>query len=59
MAVGGYIISRFLFPMHRAAVPVLHPGYDSLHVTLTITVAKTGRKNYTKIQVYSYNLKTV
>jgi hypothetical protein len=60
MAKGGYIISRFFVSYTPAAVPVLHPEYDgALHFTRTITVAKTGRKNYIKIKVYSYDLKTV
>ena len=57
MAIRGYIISRFLFPTHREAVRVFHTDYDSLHVAITVT--KIGRKNYTKIKVYSYNLKKV
>jgi hypothetical protein len=51
MAIRGYKISRFLFPTRREAVRVLHTEYDSLHDTITVT--KTGRKNYTKIKVYS------
>jgi len=55
MATRGYIISRFLFPTHRETVRVFHTECDSLHVTFTLT--EIGRRNYTKIKVYSYNLK--
>jgi hypothetical protein len=59
MAIGGYIISRFFVSYTPSAVPVLHPEYGALHFTRNITVAKTEGKNYIKIKVYLYDLKTV